>query len=96
MAQSRDNWSGTFGFVLAAMGSAVGLGNVWRFPSVTGEYGGGAFILVYLGCVLAVGIPIMIAELLIGRSTQRKCRWRIFHSATGLGVAHHGLAQRDG
>lgn len=71
MAQNRGNWSGTLGFVLAAMGSAVGLGNIWRFPSVTGEYGGGAFILVYLGCVLAVGIPIMIAELLIGRSTQR-------------------------
>lgn len=71
MAQSRDNWSGTFGFVLAAMGSAVGLGNIWRFPSVTGEYGGGAFILVYLGCVMAVGVPIMIAELFIGRSTQR-------------------------
>ncbi len=71
MAQSRGNWSGTLGFVLAAMGSAVGLGNVWRFPSVTGEYGGAAFILVYLACVLAVGLPIMIAELLVGRRTQR-------------------------
>ena len=71
MAHSRGNWSGTLGFVLAAMGSAVGLGNVWRFSYVTGEYGGAAFILVYLGCVTAVGIPIMIAELLIGRSTQR-------------------------
>ncbi len=71
MAQSRGNWSGTLGFVLAAMGSAVGLGNVWRFPFVTGEYGGAAFILIYLGFVLAVGIPIMTAELLVGRSTQR-------------------------
>ena len=68
---SRGNWSGTLGFVLAAMGSAVGLGNVWRFSYITGEYGGAAFILVYLGCVIAVGIPIMIAELLVGRSTQR-------------------------
>lgn len=57
--------------MLAAMGSAVGLGNVWRFPFVTGEHGGAAFILVYLGCVLAVGLPIMTAELLVGRSTQR-------------------------
>ena len=71
MAQGRGNWSGTLGFVLAAMGSAVGLGNVWRFSYITGEYGGAAFILVYLGCVIAVGIPIMIAELLVGRSTQR-------------------------
>ncbi len=71
MAQSRDNWSGTLGFVLAAMGSAVGLGNVWRFSYITGEYGGAAFILVYLGCVVAVGVPIMLAELLIGRRTQR-------------------------
>ncbi len=71
MEQGRGHWSGTLGFVLAAMGSAVGLGNVWRFSYITGEYGGAAFILVYLGCVIAVGIPIMIAELLVGRSTQR-------------------------
>ncbi|MGH7929443.1 MAG: sodium-dependent transporter, partial [Candidatus Binatia bacterium] len=68
---SRGNWSGAVGFTLAAMGSAVGLGNVWRFPYITGEYGGAAFILVYIGCVLAVGVPIMLAEFLIGRKTQR-------------------------
>jgi len=61
------------GFTLAAIGSAIGLGNVWRFPYITGKYGGGAFVLVYLGCVLAVGIPIMLAEFLIGRKTQRNC-----------------------
>jgi NSS family neurotransmitter:Na+ symporter len=69
----RGNWSCVLGFVLAAIGSAIGLGNVWRFPYITGLYGGGAFILVYLGCVLAVGIPIMLAEFLIGRKTQRNC-----------------------
>jgi NSS family neurotransmitter:Na+ symporter len=53
------------------MGSAVGLGNVWRFPYITGEYGGAAFMLLYVGCVLAVGVPIMLAEFLIGRKTQR-------------------------
>lgn len=53
------------------MGSAVGLGNVWRFPYITGQYGGAAFILLYIGCVLAIGIPIMLAEFLIGRKTQR-------------------------
>lgn len=61
------------GFVLAAIGSAIGLGNVWRFPYITGQYGGGAFVLVYIGCILAVGIPIMLAEFLIGRKTQRNC-----------------------
>jgi NSS family neurotransmitter:Na+ symporter len=53
------------------MGSAVGLGNVWRFPYISGQYGGAAFIFVYIACVLAVGIPIMLAEFLIGRRTQR-------------------------
>lgn len=54
-------------FILAATGSAVGLGNIWRFPYVTGENGGGAFVLIYLLCVAAVGIPIMLGETLIGR-----------------------------
>ena len=68
---SRGSWSGAVGFVLAAMGSAVGLGNVWRYPYITGEYGGAAFIIVYIGCVVAIGIPLMLAEFLIGRRTQR-------------------------
>ena len=68
---SRGHWSGAIGFVLASMGSAVGLGNVWRFPYITGQYGGAAFILLYIGCVLAIGIPIMLAEFVIGRKTQR-------------------------
>ncbi len=54
-------------FVLAATGSAIGLGNIWKFPYITGEHGGGAFVLVYLVCILAVGIPIMIGEVLMGR-----------------------------
>ncbi|MXZ36458.1 MAG: sodium-dependent transporter, partial [Acidobacteria bacterium] len=58
------------GFILAAAGSAVGLGNIWKFPYVTGENGGGIFVLIYLACVLLVGLPVMIAEILIGRSTQ--------------------------
>ena len=68
---SRGHWSGAIGFVLASMGSAVGLGNVWRFPYIAGQYGGAAFILLYIGCVLAIGIPIMLAEFVIGRKTQR-------------------------
>ena len=56
--------------MLAAAGSAVGLGNIWKFPYITGENGGGAFVLVYLLCVFLVGLPVMVAEVLIGRSTQ--------------------------
>ncbi|AVI62144.1 sodium-dependent transporter [Halomonas sp. GFAJ-1] len=60
-------WLGRWGFVLAATGSAVGLGNIWKFPYITGEFGGGAFVLVYLACILAVGVPIMMAEISFGR-----------------------------
>jgi NSS family neurotransmitter:Na+ symporter len=60
-------WSSRLAFVLAATGSAVGLGNIWRFPYTAGENGGGAFVLVYLLCVAAIGIPIMMAEIMLGR-----------------------------
>ncbi len=60
-------WSTRLAFILAATGSAVGLGNIWRFPYTAGEYGGGAFVLVYLLCVAAIGIPIMMAEIMLGR-----------------------------
>jgi len=66
----RSHWGSRIGFILAAAGSAVGLGNIWKFPYVTGENGGGIFVLIYLGCVILVGLPVMIAEILIGRSTQ--------------------------
>ncbi|NIV17659.1 MAG: sodium-dependent transporter [Woeseiaceae bacterium] len=62
-----QNWSSGLTFILAAVGAAVGLGNIWKFPYVTGVSGGGAFVLVYLACVVFVAIPILIAELLIGR-----------------------------
>ncbi len=60
-------WSSRWTFVLAATGSAVGLGNIWKFPYITGENGGGAFVLVYLACIAIIGIPVMVAEVLIGR-----------------------------
>ena len=63
----HGQWSSRWVFIMAATGSAVGLGNIWRFPYVTGENGGGAFVLIYLLCVVSVGIPIMIAEVLLGR-----------------------------
>lgn len=64
----RGLWSSRMAFILAATGSAVGLGNIWKFPYVTGENGGGAFVVVYLLCIAIVGIPIMMAEVYIGRS----------------------------
>jgi NSS family neurotransmitter:Na+ symporter len=64
-------WSSRWMFILAAAGSAVGLGNIWKFPYMAGENGGGAFILVYLACIFLIGIPIMMAEVLMGRETRQ-------------------------
>lgn len=66
----RAQWNSRVGFVLAAAGSAVGLGNIWKFPYITGENGGGAFVLVYLVCIVGVGVPVMMAEVLIGRASR--------------------------
>lgn len=63
-------WASRWTFILAAVGSAVGLGNIWKFPYITGEYGGGAFVLVYLACIMSVGIPVMMAEVLLGRKAR--------------------------
>jgi len=67
----RDGFATHVGFVLAAVGSAIGLGNIWKFPYITGVHGGGAFVLVYLACILLVGLPLMIAELSLGQRTGK-------------------------
>lgn len=67
----RENWSGRWGFILAAAGSAIGLGNIWRFPYITGDNGGAAFILVYILCITIIGVPVMLCEISLGRKTQR-------------------------
>jgi NSS family neurotransmitter:Na+ symporter len=67
----RDSFTSKFGIIAAAAGSAIGLGNIWRFPYVLGENGGGAFLFIYLAFVLGIGIPVMLSEFIIGRSTQR-------------------------
>ncbi|NNF15247.1 MAG: sodium-dependent transporter [Gammaproteobacteria bacterium] len=64
-------WSSRLAFILAVTGSAVGLGNIWKFPYVTGEYGGGAFVLMYLAFVFIIGLPTMMSEILIGRRGRR-------------------------
>jgi NSS family neurotransmitter:Na+ symporter len=67
----RDSFSSKFGVIAAAAGSAIGLGNIWRFPYETGANGGGAFLIIYLICIIIIGLPVMLSELLIGRSAQR-------------------------
>jgi NSS family neurotransmitter:Na+ symporter len=96
----RGQWSSQLGFVLAAAGSAIGLGNIWRFPYVAGESGGGAFVLVYLVCVVLIALPVMLLEISLGRATQKNpvgaflavrpgTRWRYLGYlalVTGLGI----------
>ncbi|OUU39340.1 MAG: sodium-dependent transporter [Cellvibrionales bacterium TMED49] len=64
-------WSSRWTFILAATGSAVGLGNLWKFPYVAGTFGGGAFVLIYLVCILLIGVPVMMAEVLLGRAARK-------------------------
>jgi len=85
----RSGFRTDLGFVLAAAGSAVGLGNIWKFPYITGEYGGGAFVLVYLGCIALVGLPLLYAEMIIGRRGGRD----VLDSMSRL-TAQSGLAGR--
>lgn len=89
----RETWTTRLGFILAAVGSAVGLGNIWRFPFQTAESGGGAFLLVYLIAIIIIGIPALLAEFVIGRRAQtdavgafrqlKQSRWR-FIGAVGV------------
>ncbi len=71
MTQVREHWGSRLGFILAAVGSAVGLGVLWKFPYTVGENGGGLFLFTYFLCVLVIGIPVLIGELLLGRRSQR-------------------------
>lgn len=69
--EKREGFSSKFGILAAAVGSAVGLGNIWRFPYVVGRYGGGAFLIIYLGIVAAIGLPLMLSEFVIGREAKQ-------------------------
>lgn len=66
----RKTWTSNLGFMLAAAGSAIGLGNIWKFPYIVGANGGGAFVFVYLACILLVGVPVLVAEMFIGHRGQ--------------------------
>lgn len=93
MSAPREHWSSRAGFIMASAGSAVGLGNVWKFPYMAGDNGGGAFLIIYLGCILFFGLSLVMAELAIGRTTQlnavgafRKLAGRGWAMVGGMGV----------
>ncbi len=69
--KSRESWTSQMGFVFAAVGSAIGLANIWKFPYIVGKHGGAAFICVYLLCIMAIGFPTFVSEVIIGRKTKR-------------------------
>ena len=88
-AAGSAHWSSRFTFLMASVGFAVGLGNIWRFPYVAGENGGAAFVLVYLACAFGIGVPILIAELLIGRRGQGSPPSAMANLATANGRSRH-------
>ena len=85
----HGEWSSRWSFILAATGSAVGLGNIWKFPYIAGENGGGAFVLVYLLCIAVIGIPIMIAEIMIGRRGRESPVNTMYNLGIEAGSSHH-------
>ena len=70
--EKREKFSSRLGFILISAGCAIGLGNVWRFPYITGEYGGGAFVLMYLFFLLILGLPIVVMEFSVGRGSHHR------------------------
>ena len=87
MASGGSAWGSRSGFILASVGFAVGLGNIWRFPYVTGENGGSAFVLIYLLCAFGIGVPILMAEFLLGRRAQRSPPFAIAAVAQESGLS---------
>ena len=67
----HGQWSSRMTFILAVTGSAIGLGNIWKFPYIAGENGGAAFLFIYLICILLIGLPILNIEILLGRATKK-------------------------
>lgn len=88
-ATKREGWSSRTAFALAAIGAAVGLGNLWRFPAEAGENGGGAFVLFYILCVLLIGLPVLLSETLIGRHGQASAPESVRRVAIESGASKH-------
>ena len=88
-AVAHKGWSSRFAFLMASIGFAVGLGNIWRFPYITGENGGAAFVLVYLACAIVIGVPILMAEVLLGRQGKLSPPNTLKVVAASQGRSHH-------
>lgn len=86
--EKREHFSSRLGFILISAGCAIGLGNVWRFPYITGKYGGAAFVLIYLLFLLILGLPIMVMEFAVGRASQKSAA-RSFHLLEPVGTKWH-------
>lgn len=71
----RESFRSRLGFLLVSAGCAIGIGNVWRFPYVAGQYGGGLFVLIYLICLLVMGVPVLTMELAVGRASKKAPFW---------------------
>lgn len=84
---AEQGWSSRWAFLLAAVGAAVGLGNIWRFPTLAGENGGGAFVLFYLLCVALIGLPLVLSEVLLGRAGRRDAAGSVAYVALRSGVS---------
>lgn len=89
--EKREKFSSRLGFILISAGCAVGLGNVWRFPYITGKYGGAAFVLIYLVFLVILGLPIMVMEFSVGRASQKSAA-RSFHVLEPKGSKWHFMA----
>ena len=85
----NGSWTSRWTFIFAATGSAVGLGNIWKFPYIMGENGGGAFILVYLVCIALIGIPVMMAEVLVGYRSRMSPINAMHYLAEDSGASRH-------
>ncbi|MBP6681708.1 MAG: sodium-dependent transporter [Halioglobus sp.] len=86
---AAPHWSSRFSFLMASVGFAVGLGNIWRFPYMTGENGGAAFVLVYLACAFGIGVPVLMAEIMVGRRGQGSPPSALVTVATASGGSRH-------
>ena len=86
-SSSHPIWTNRWTYILATTGAAVGLGNIWKFPYIAGENGGGAFVLMYLLCILLLGLPILIAEVMLGRKGRANPVHAMLAQAKSAGVS---------
>ena len=88
--REREKFGTRLGFILVSAGCAVGLGNVWKFPYICGEYGGAAFILIYLAFLVILGLPILLCEFAVGRASQKSMAYA-YHELEPEGTHWHHM-----